>query len=1167
MAARRSTELRTVPEYDRLSAAQGGDGGAATAAATASYPSGQGPTPRDARSGMRSGSGGIGIGTTGSGNRDGGGFGSGGGGSGNLSHSSTTRLARGTSGGRQGGQAAGGALGRTSLVVRIQQGGRQLIDMGRLQADWLSSTLVKRTDEHDYVNEEDQGLVALLARHVDVEPAAWDKLQRELGGRDGHYWQSGAPGEFNRSSQGPHVPHVRDGGSAPDHGGGAAENGEAPKPRKSIFGMRVIQPYNLFAVLWTLLILFLDLTYTAFWVPMNVAFCTSEYGKLSSACTTSDLVGGALYLMNLLLGFQIGVVATIGIRKRIVQDGCLVARLYLRHGKFWEDFVAIVPLLYLIVVLAGQSHFRLNRGWVNCLSLLRLLRMVRLVSITKVVYMDSLSGRFQDSWKSRWLSVTLLYSIFLAYQLAVAINLFACIMVLCAYFEGYENSWMTAVDWANLPNASPLYQWYCAVYWMIVTATTTGFGDFQPRSTAEQVVANVAMVGGMIMFGVLVASIGQALSRATREAHQAYSARQKIARVMEWAQHRDLKDDIKKEVQLFFADKYGRKDDEGAVDTLMMSVLPSRLRAKVARSICGSLLSNVHVLDALPFDVQELLAENMRPLRLPAGEDLCQQGDVTNCLWILQEGRVEAVRYKEQPKSLDASDKPHLLGESVLLGEAVEAARVRPWTLRTVKPCRLWGIPLGELYPLMRMYPVIGHTAADYVKHKTLAMLSAAQQERQIQQQHFQQQQQQQQEPQQESLLLQQQQKQHQQQQNEQQHRQQQRQQQQADEAGGSSILGSGGHNKQEGHWCEVAAVIVRQLLEFTPEEEAEELVRELERADAYEGTLQPLLEQLLEFCATRRGAPAVVRAPPQGPTSAPRRDGRTLATPTHGPPDGGGAGGGGEHPPPLSPQPFGLTPSAAAAAAGKTAFGTPAAAAALSAALLAATSPGQTDAGQHHPHLGLHPGQQQSHPQHPHPHPRHLQHQLQQLYGNNSSGGAAPQGLHHSFTSGGGSAAAAANSGGGGAANSARPSTLPPMTSPVPLSLSAAAAAAAAVQCPGCQRCICPSCGQGMDTAAAAAAAAGPPLMAGAADGGGGGAGAAGLAHTLHGGGGGAAAAAAATGRAGAAPPGMRAWINVNRGTLRRVSIGMRADKVWATERRSIDRRLGAMSVVSVYE
>lgn len=70
--------------------------------------------------------------------------------------------------------------------------------------------------------------------------------------------------------------------------------------------------------------------------------------------------------------------------------------------------------------------------------------------------------------------------------------------------------------------------------------------------------------------------------------------------------------------------------------------------------------------------------------------------------------------------TIDASETPRLLGEGVLLGDVVEECRVRPWTLRTVTPCRLWGLPLQDLLPLMRMYPAIGLLAAEYVKFKVV---------------------------------------------------------------------------------------------------------------------------------------------------------------------------------------------------------------------------------------------------------------------------------------------------------------------------------------------------------------------------------------------------------------------------------------------------------------
>lgn len=54
---------------------------------------------------------------------------------------------------------------------------------------------------------------------------------------------------------------------------------------------------------------------------------------------------------------------------------------------------------------------------------------------TQVIYLDSMSGRVRDSALARRLSVTVVYCLLLAYQLLVALNLLACALVLCAYFQ------------------------------------------------------------------------------------------------------------------------------------------------------------------------------------------------------------------------------------------------------------------------------------------------------------------------------------------------------------------------------------------------------------------------------------------------------------------------------------------------------------------------------------------------------------------------------------------------------------------------------------------------------------------------------------------------------------------------------------------------------------
>lgn len=44
--------------------------------------------------------------------------------------------------------------------------------------------------------------------------------------------------------------------------------------------------------------------------------------------------------------------------------------------------------------------------------------------------------------------------------------------------QGYSNSWMTSLSWVDVPGASPAYQWYSAVYWMITAVSVHQWFSF-----------------------------------------------------------------------------------------------------------------------------------------------------------------------------------------------------------------------------------------------------------------------------------------------------------------------------------------------------------------------------------------------------------------------------------------------------------------------------------------------------------------------------------------------------------------------------------------------------------------------------------------------------------------------------------------------------------------
>lgn len=82
-------------------------------------------------------------------------------------------------------------------------------------------------------------------------------------------------------------------------------------------------------------------------------------------------------------------------------------------------------------------------------------------------------------------------------------------MLMIAYIEGLNNSWLTNLTWKAFVYATHPQQWYCAVYWIITTvregvlgvdqllctggrsgtAQCSCDGDIGPKSVAEQVIA------------------------------------------------------------------------------------------------------------------------------------------------------------------------------------------------------------------------------------------------------------------------------------------------------------------------------------------------------------------------------------------------------------------------------------------------------------------------------------------------------------------------------------------------------------------------------------------------------------------------------------------------------------------------------------------------------
>lgn len=155
---------------------------------------------------------------------------------------------------------------------------------------------------------------------------------------------------------------------------------------------------------------------------------------------------------------------------------------------FWGivDLLAILPALLAFLPNAG---FRV----VRTLRVLRVLRMLKLMKLA--ADQARASANLASRGKPSLFNDALIYFMALFTVLTISATL--------AYFaEVDETAEATATTFNSIPQA---------MWWSIVTITTTGYGDMVPSTLLGRLIAVGTMFSGLALFGILTSVIGRAV--------------------------------------------------------------------------------------------------------------------------------------------------------------------------------------------------------------------------------------------------------------------------------------------------------------------------------------------------------------------------------------------------------------------------------------------------------------------------------------------------------------------------------------------------------------------------------------------------------------------------------------------------------------------------------
>ena len=309
----------------------------------------------------------------------------------------------------------------------------------------------------------------------------------------------------------------------------------------------MIPPRSITASIWVQFMFAFDLIYTAFIVPINVVFCYHDFGDMNTTCTHLGIFGSLIYIINMIMGFLMGaVLISGGIKKVETLNRRAVTKAYIHYGTFLIDLISVIPSLLILSIFSGATL-------PFCSSAVQLVRVIRVVKLFEILYLDASSGRLKDILrKGVGGAAGSAYMLVVIYLVFFVINLEACVLLLSAYYNGFDHSWISTGP--SIPietiESSKVVQWYQAFFMCFMTSINMSSWGFLPSSWVDMILCNLYQIIGEVMFIFFLSQVIRYVTTVSSEVQKFSMTTAKLKRVNEFIQHHDLPDSAAEELKV-----------------------------------------------------------------------------------------------------------------------------------------------------------------------------------------------------------------------------------------------------------------------------------------------------------------------------------------------------------------------------------------------------------------------------------------------------------------------------------------------------------------------------------------------------------------------------------------------------------------------------------------
>lgn len=302
-----------------------------------------------------------------------------------------------------------------------------------------------------------------------------------------------------------------------------------------------------------------------------------------------------------------------------------------------------------------------------------------------------------------------------------AVHCAGCFNYLIAEINPDPNrTWIGAV-YPNFKRESLRDRYVTAMYWSIVTLTTTGYGDLHAENPREMLFDIFYMLFNL---GLTAYLIGNMTNLVVHWTSRTRNFRDKVRAASEFAKRNQLpshiQDQILSHICLDFKTKGLKQQDT-------MNNLPKAIRASISHSLFCPIVQNVHLFQGVSQDCLFQLVSEMEAEYFPPKEDVVLQNETPTDLYILVSGKVDLIAH------IDGHDQ--VFGKAVageMFGEiGVLWNRPQPFTVRTTEVSQILRMKRSILLNIIQTNAQDRHIIMNnlYMKLKGLESFGLVQQQ------------------------------------------------------------------------------------------------------------------------------------------------------------------------------------------------------------------------------------------------------------------------------------------------------------------------------------------------------------------------------------------------------------------------------------------------------